>query len=145
MLKLFLAAGFRLDIAQLKEFYEAATAPRVFISCPHEWNCPAIYVEERRGPCTCGAVERQARLDKALAVLAEASDKYRRNPQRKTGGLENRAIWNGRMVRTKNGKIMKAEHASAEEEIAELRRQLADCEEVLADKRRHQTTPRKEG
>jgi hypothetical protein len=66
-------AGFRLDIAQLKEFYEAATAPRVFISCPHEWNCPAIYVEERRGPCTCGAVERQARLDKALAVLAEAS------------------------------------------------------------------------
>ena len=65
-------AGFRLEISRLREFYEAATAPKVHISCIHEWDCPAIHTGERGGPCSCEAAERKDRLNKAKAALAEA-------------------------------------------------------------------------
>lgn len=67
-------AGIKAELTKLREFYRAATAPGVFISCLHEWNCPLLFEKERRGPCDCGAAERKARLDKALAALAEDSE-----------------------------------------------------------------------
>jgi hypothetical protein len=64
-------AGFKLEISQLREFYEAATATDIILSAAHALGCPGWHGAAR---CNCGGDERQARIDKALAALAEASE-----------------------------------------------------------------------
>ncbi len=65
-------ADFNLKLAKLREFHAAATAPTVSIRAGHTKDCSVHRYGENVGPCGCGIEERQARIDKALAVLAEA-------------------------------------------------------------------------
>jgi hypothetical protein len=63
-------ADFKLKLAKLQEFYESATARRVTLAAEHSIGCPGWNGE---GVCHCGGDGRQARIDKALAAIAEAS------------------------------------------------------------------------
>ena len=67
-------ADFNLKLAKLREFYGAATAPTVSIRAGHTKDCSVHRYGEDVGPCGCGIEERQARIDRALAVLAEAAE-----------------------------------------------------------------------
>ncbi len=61
------------ELDMLRKFHAAATASGVVLRATHNYEC-------RRGrlkcckPCSCGGDERQARIDRALAVLAEAAE-----------------------------------------------------------------------
>ncbi len=67
-------ADFNLKLAKLQEFYGAATAPTVSIRAGHTKDCSVHRYGEDVGPCGCGIEERQARIDRALAAIAEATE-----------------------------------------------------------------------
>ena len=63
------------ELGQLREFYDAVTAHGMArIKAVHEYECPFWRNGNRHGSCNCGGCERQARIDRALAVLAEAAE-----------------------------------------------------------------------
>jgi hypothetical protein len=64
-------ADFKLKLAKLREFYDAATARRVTLAAEHSIGCPGWNGE---GACHCGGDGRQARIDKALAALADDAE-----------------------------------------------------------------------
>ena len=63
------------ELGQLREFYDAATAHGMAcIKAVHEYECPFWRNGNRHGSCNCGGCERQARIDRALAAIAEATE-----------------------------------------------------------------------
>ena len=68
-------SGFKAELDMLREFYAAATAPGMAeIEAVHEYECAFWRVGKGHGTCNCGGSERQERVDKALAALAEAAE-----------------------------------------------------------------------
>jgi len=62
-------AGVKAELTMLRELYEAVAGDNVNIFAVHEFGCPWY---THKGTCNCGRDERQARIDKALAAIAEA-------------------------------------------------------------------------
>jgi hypothetical protein len=67
-------ADFNLKLAKLREFYEAVVVSwsatgRIVVD-----HTPKCRLRLHGAPCDCDAWERQARIDKALAALAEEDD-----------------------------------------------------------------------
>jgi hypothetical protein len=67
-------ADFKLKLAKLQEFYDAATAPNVIITPTHSTACRMWRAYGRLDLCDCGAAERQERIDKASAALADDAE-----------------------------------------------------------------------
>lgn len=64
--------GYKAELAMLREFYAAATAPNVMLVIEHAPGCDG-WRNDR--PCNCGREAKLgARIDNALAALAEASE-----------------------------------------------------------------------
>jgi hypothetical protein len=61
-------ADFKLKLAKLREFYNAATAPMVALYALHSPGCPHM---GQFGRCDCGGLKRELRLEKALAALVD--------------------------------------------------------------------------
>jgi hypothetical protein len=67
-------SGFKAELDRLREFYEAATAPNTVLEAGHPPSCHSWRSYGRLDLCDCGAAERQVRIDKAIAALAEAAE-----------------------------------------------------------------------